>query len=151
MPDLKEKFERIKPEYKAEVYEGKEGLKTIMELILKEKKEWFAIGSTGKGPLVLPYFMESWTKKREKLKISYKVLVANTEEGKKRFEEHKKMKYVEHKFLPKEMQNPQTIWIFGDYVAIVLVSLEYPISFLIKNKEIADSYRGYFDLLWKKV
>jgi len=61
----------------------------------------------------------------------------------------KKQKFVSIKVLPKDIQNPQTIWIFGNKVGIVLVSIEHPIIFLIENKEIADSYRGYFEILWK--
>ena len=151
MPDLKEKFEKIKPNFKAEVYEGKEGMKTVLELILKEKKECLSMGSTGKGLLTLPYFIPQWQKRREKLKIIYRVLMEDTELNRKRAIDYKKMKYTAHRFLPKEIKNPQTMWVFGNYVALIIVSLDYPIVFLIENKEIADSYRNYFNFMWKKV
>ena len=58
-------------------------------------------------------------------------------------------KMLEIKFLPKEIENPSIINIYGDRVANVLWKGKYPICFLLINKEIADSYRNYFEWLWK--
>jgi hypothetical protein len=122
-----------------------------MEMILKEKKEWFTMGSTGKGPVVLPYYLEQFAKKRVRLGIKRKVLLTDTKEGRAYHKILKKQGLVQIKFLPKEIQQPQTIWIFDDKVAIVLVSVECPVVFLIDNKEIAHSYKEYFNLLWERV
>lgn len=150
LPKLKEEFNREKPNVFTEVYEGKEGLKNIMELILKKKKDWLSIGSTGKGPEILPYFLPGWHKRRIKLKIRYKCLIARTEEGKKRAKEFSKIGSVQYQFLPKNIEHPQTIWVFGDKTAIILVSVDYPIIFLIDNKEITQSFRDYFKFMWAK-
>lgn len=149
LPDLILKYKQTKSELEASVYKGKEGLKTVMELILKEKKDWLSIGSTGKGPKALPYFLPGWHRRRLKLKIEYRGLFADTPDGRKRAREYLKMGSAKFKFLPKEIKNPQTIWIFGNKVAILLISIEQPVIFLINNKEIADSFMAYFNWLWK--
>ena len=149
LPELKEKFKRKRVEIFSEIYEGKEGLKTIMEDILKEKKEWLTIGSTGKGKFLLPFYLEHLSKRRQKLKIKRKVLIADTKEGKEYSNELKEQSLIDIKFLPKQIQNPQTIWIYGNKMVIILVSKEHPIMFMIDNKDIANSYRDYFNLLWK--
>ena len=57
------------------------------------------------------------------------------------------MKLTEVKILPKEYMTPTHISIVGDKVGIILWS-EEPLGILIENKEIADSFRSYFKLLW---
>jgi len=150
LPELISKFNATKPEVFSEIYEGKEGLKTVMELILKENKDWLSIGSTGKGPSVIPYFLEHWHKRRIKQKIQFKTLIADTLEGRERTKKFSKIGMAKVKFLPKEIKHPQTIWIFGNKVAIILVSIEHLTIFLIDNKEIAASFRDYFNWMWKK-
>jgi sugar-specific transcriptional regulator TrmB len=151
LPEIVAKFKKSESKVHAEIYESTEGLKSVMEMILKEKKEWFTMGSTGKGPIVLPYYLEQFAKKRVRLGIKRKVLLADTKEGRAYHKILKKQGLVQIKFLPKEIQQPQTIWIFDNKVAIVLVSVECPVVFLIDNKEIAHSYKEYFHLLWKRV
>ncbi|MGB3478662.1 MAG: hypothetical protein WBB67_05835, partial [bacterium] len=102
-------------------------------------------------PVVLPFYLEQFARKRVKLGIKRKVLLADTKEGRSYYKVLKKQGLVKTKFLPKEIQQPQTIWIFDDKVAIVLVSVECPVVFLIDNKEIANSYKEYFHLLWKRI
>jgi len=150
LPEINKKFDSVKTKILCEVYEGVEGLKSVMEMILKERKEWLTIGSTGKAPIILPFYLEQFARKRVKLRIKRKILIADTKEGREYYKMLKKQDLTQTKFLPKEIQQPQTIWIFGNKVAIILVSLEYPVVFLIDNKEIAHSYREYFDLLWKQ-
>lgn len=149
LPDLTLRYKQTKSKLETSVYKGKEGVKTVMELVLKEKKDWLSIGSTGKGPKLLPYFLPHWEKRRLKLKINYKVLVADIQEGRKRAKYLAKTPFTEFRFLPKDIKSPQTVWIFGDKVAIILSSLEQPVITLIENKEIADSFRDYFNWLWR--
>ncbi|KYK26312.1 hypothetical protein AYK26_05380 [Euryarchaeota archaeon SM23-78] len=151
LPELFARYKATKSELSAAIYRGKGGLKTVMELILKEKKDWLSIGSTGKGPQVIPYFLPGWHRRRCKLKIKYKGLIADTSEGRKRAKELSKTGLAEHKFLPKNIHHLQTTWVFGSKVAIILVSVEQPIIFLIDNKEIADSFRGQFKWLWEVI
>ena len=74
-----------------------------------------------------------YSSERIKLGIKRKVLIVNNIEGRKYYKILKKQGLVKIKFLPKEIQNPQTIWVYNDRVAIVLVSEEHPIIFLIEN------------------
>ena len=58
-------------------------------------------------------------------------------------------KYYEARFLPKEIENPAVINVYGDKVVNLLWKNKYPLCFLLINKEIADSHRAYFNYLWK--
>jgi sugar-specific transcriptional regulator TrmB len=150
LPELQKLFNASKTKAQAEIYSGKEGLKSIMELILKEKADWLSIGSTGKGPEIIPYFLPSWHRRRVKIRIKYKGLIADTVEGRKRAKEFSEAGLADYRFLPKNLHHPQTIWVFGNKTAIILVSVEVPIITLIESDAIADSFREYFNLLWKQ-
>ena len=56
---------------------------------------------------------------------------------------------METRFLSKEYSGPAVINIYADRVVNILWQGETPICFMIINKAIADSYRKWFDLLWK--
>ncbi|MEK6901249.1 MAG: hypothetical protein AABX37_02825, partial [Nanoarchaeota archaeon] len=43
---------------------------------------------------------------------------------------------------------PATTWIFGDKVAIVVWS-EQPLVTLIRSKEVAESYKQFFTIMWQ--
>ena len=60
----------------------------------------------------------------------------------------KKIPYAEIRFLPKNYATPAATNIYGNKVAIINWT-ENPLAILINNKEIADSYRKYFEILWK--
>ncbi|MBU0636248.1 hypothetical protein KKE06_04445, partial [Candidatus Micrarchaeota archaeon] len=55
----------------------------------------------------------------------------------------------ETKFLPPNISNPAVINIYGDRVVNVLWKENYPICFVMVNKDIAAAYKKYFELLWK--
>ena len=57
--------------------------------------------------------------------------------------------FAEKRFLPAHISNPAVINIYGDRVVNVLWKGNYPICFVMANKDIADAYRKYFDMLWK--
>jgi hypothetical protein len=52
-------------------------------------------------------------------------------------------------FIPDKYMNPTTTWVYGDNVAIVAWSA-FPIATLIRSKDIANSFRSYFELRWKQ-
>ena len=148
LPELMQKYSKQKPKINSEVYEGREGIKTIMGDILRQGKEFISIGATGKGPIMFPYHVVQFTRERVKKGIKRKVLIADTGKGRKYAMQLEQEKLVKVRFLPKGFENPQTTWVYADKVVIILVSGDYPIANLIANKEIADSYREYFRIMW---
>jgi len=47
-----------------------------------------------------------------------------------------------------EVKSPATTTIYNDKVAIHILT-DKPLIIIIKNKDIADGYRNYFEILWK--
>lgn len=137
--DIK-KIESTTPsETEIKIYEGKEGLRTIMNLIIKEK-ELYAFGSTGRAYFEL-YELPAIAKTIEKSKMDIRII------GNKRLRGTESFKFkFEYRF--NNIESEATTAIFGDYTSIHLIK-EKPIIILIKNKDIAQSYRNHFEFLWK--
>jgi len=145
--DILPKLERIKPkekEEKIEVYEGKEGLKTILEEIIRTKKDVFTYGSEGNFSKILKFYFKHYLKRLEKTGIKMKVLFNYNDENKP-FE----WKFAEAKYLPKEYKTPTETTIYGNKVAIFILK-EEPKAILIQSDEISNTYKKYFDLLWRQ-
>jgi len=145
IPELRKQISPLQPHAEAHVLFGKEGFKTMRKDVLKQKKELYMIGGLGKEDKFLKYFFPNFNTLRIKSKIKWNILYDAEVKGKK----ITKLELMEKKFLPKEYSSPTVINIYGDRVVNVLWQGENPLCFMIINKEIADSYRKWFHLLWK--
>lgn len=150
IPKLKD-FEKItkKQDFKVEVYEGKEGIKTAYQHILNSGvKEIIAFGVTGIAFEVLKYSFPQFLKKYESLKINARYL-AN-------FDAKKLLKYlpkdlVTIKYLPKEITSKVTTIIYGEYVTIQSLIEENQRVIIIKDKNLAEGYKNYFEFIWTTI
>jgi sugar-specific transcriptional regulator TrmB len=153
IPLIIKKFESTKPEIRAEVYRGKDGIKAIFEDMLSCRENWF-IGGNGGVQKYMPFFWENWNRRRIKKKVFWHdlidkgTLMSAFKSLAKAKEKLKELQFYEYKILPEELVSPHVIFIYGDKIANVLWS-EAPFAFVIQNKEIADSYKKYFSFLWK--
>jgi len=145
LPLLKQQFLAIPHEIESEIYRGMEGIKTILKECLKAKEVLF-IGATGAVEDRLPYFWPQYNKEREKRKVLWKLLLVHEARNKL----ITKSKYYHYKILPQILSGPNVIYIYGETIANVLW-LEKPVAFVIKHKALAESYRKYFDYLWKTI
>ena len=91
----------------------------------------------------MKYYFNFYDKVRAKKKIKVKVIFDLSAKGKT-----KNIPYAEIRYLAKNYATPAATNIYGDKVAIINWT-EDPLAILINNKEIADSYRKYFEILWK--
>jgi hypothetical protein len=83
-------------------------------------------------------------KKRIENKVKAKIIF--TEDSKGKFPEQEKSKLVETKYLLN--LTPAAINIYGNITIIALLTNQ-PITFLIRSNEVAESFKQYFNELWK--
>ena len=145
---LKQPLEKIPL---VEVYEGKDGLKTIWEDILKSlrKNQELLILATGKAPKILPYYLPSFHNRRIEQKIKLKIIYNDLSESKKRGKELAKMKFTQVKYLSKDYFMPSSTLVYDDKIAFMLWNENKTIGILIHDKDINKSFQNYFNLLWK--
>jgi len=132
-----------------EILEGKEGIKTILNEILRLKKEWFAFNIPGKGPKILGDSVHNFETQRQKLKIPLKVLITETEQGLKRGKDFKQMSYTKVKILGKNYDSPASNYIYGDRLVIIFWYETFPFAIRTIDQNLSNSYKKYFDEMWK--
>ena len=93
--------------------------------------------------------MPKWNKQRKLKGVIVKMIYQDTSENRKRVQEvEKDLQPVKYKFLHTDYISPILTLIFGDKIMLGLFS-EEPSATLINNKELAETYRQYFESLWK--
>lgn len=147
LPELKSVYKSSAEKPKIELYEGKEGLKTILDDLIKTKQEILVYSSTKKQLSLLDFYFPQYIVKRVKEKIKIKVL---TEKSKETIALKKKDKkeFREMRFLPEGIEFPTAINIYGSKVAILSLEKE-PIGIILENEDFAKTQRIVFELLWK--
>ena len=138
--DLKKIKKQEQQETQIDVYEGVEGIRTFVRQYEKEK-HFDSFGSTGRAYDLL-FESPAIAKEAEKRKTSARIILGSKYRG----HEFTKLKNLQVKFL--DIQSEATTCIFKDKISIHLIK-EKPIVIIIKNKDIADSYRNYFEVLWR--
>ncbi|MFH1316605.1 MAG: helix-turn-helix domain-containing protein [Candidatus Woesearchaeota archaeon] len=143
LPQLMIKFRLSKEKQETNFFKGKEGIRAVFEDQLNTEKDVLVIGGSQKAEEILRYFLPRYTKERIEKKIRLKILFDESIR-----KDIKDIPLSDIRFLPKGHGGHAAINIYGNNTAIILWT-DNPLAILIKNKEIADSYRKYFDLLWK--
>lgn len=152
IPGLEELQTKDSITTKTAVYEGYQGFKTAFQKIIEDcpvGETIYILGFSEQQDKAesLRLFLSNMNlksaTKKQKLKI---ILDQSTKKtlGKDRAKE----KFTEVKYMPKGYISPAAIDIFEDYVYIFLWE-EKPFVFMIKNKIIAESFKQYFNFLWK--
>ncbi len=142
--DLIKELKSIKKEAKQQtevnIYEGKEAIRNMYNLF-KKYKEMLVYGATGRA---YDYLYESPTLTKSLIKKGMHGRIITS----KKHEKHPMSKIKSIKVRYVDYESEATTTIFGDYIMIHLAK-EKPIIILIKNKDISNSYRQHFEVLWK--
>ncbi|MFA6420358.1 MAG: helix-turn-helix domain-containing protein [archaeon] len=133
----------------ASIFEGDKGIKSAFNDILKsldDGDEYYVFGARGGLPLEWTQnFFRQFNKKKALKKIKTKIIFnADVRETTGKDEESLPLTTV--KYL--DQTTPAAINIYKDKVIIALW-IENPTAFMIKNKAVAESYKQYFQALWK--
>jgi len=150
IPKLKE-LKNINPKqnFKVEVFEGKEGIKTSYQHILNSGvKEIISFGVTGIAFEVMRYSFPHFLKKYENKKITARYL-ANVD-AKKLLSKLPKNK-VKIKYLPKDKTSKVTTIIYKDNIAIQSLIEDNLKVIIIKDQNLANGYKNYFEFIWSTI
>ena len=149
LPSLESEYEAEKTEYRVELFEGLRGIKSVYDISfdqLKKGEEMYTIGYPVLASQLLNAYFKEFHKKLAKKGIVAKILYDyDTWFSKKR----EPRPHAEQRYLPKGIKTPAFIHIFKDHIGIMVVTEKQKLSIFIKNKEVADSYIHYFNLLWR--
>jgi len=144
LPELQLKRKLVQDSQEGTIYKGKKGLKSIFEDVLKENQPFYVFGATGKFKEILSAYFIHWHHRRAKLKIPLKIIYNESVRKERRAEE---LRLAQIKYLSQPYTAPSTTLVYGEKVVIVNWSAE-PLAFLIRSKEVANSYHLFFKMMW---
>lgn len=142
MPSLDELKKSTPSKPKVEFYEGKDGMKTVIENLLTANKEILAISSTKGLRQMFEFYFPGAVKRREELGIKVRMLSDDSPFSRK---------LVQSKKLPKEFDFNTATWIYNNKVALISLNKKEPIGIIIEDEEINKTQKQTFELLWKLI
>jgi sugar-specific transcriptional regulator TrmB len=147
LPQLKARWGHIEAESDAEVFRGWRGLKTVYNDILdsleKGETDYVLGASKGYEPEKVRNFFNWFNLQRHKRGVKIRIIFSESARGNIPTIGHPK--YDEVKYM--DNSTPSEINIYGNKTAVVVLSKE-PLAILIRGKEVADSFREYFNVMW---
>lgn len=147
IPELKVKQFEAKPTSSVAVFEGVAGARRMMQEIVDNTKEFYVLGvpkdyakTLGEG------WVKEWHTDRVRKKVWFHHIV-NEDYYTHRIEFLRALKYTSIKFLPKEYNAPNVLFIYDK--GVVLVFMQPFVSIRILSEDAAKSFRQYYALLEK--
>src|SRR3989344_858981 len=145
LPELRRlKDTKFYTPHEVQYFKGKQGLKSIFDDILNEKKDYVGWGPERKIESLLKHYFMHYISARKRKKIHGKLIYFENSRGM----DYTSSPLLEIKYLKTIFYSPTAHRVYGDKVAIILLE-DDPLCILIKNRKIADSYRKQFNILWK--
>jgi sugar-specific transcriptional regulator TrmB len=126
------------------IYKGVKGIKTVLEDILKTGETNRVLGAH-RPPKQIKNYMSVFHARRVRSRIKDKLIFEKGDAERAR--SLAKLPFTEIRLLPTRNGSNTAVNIYGDRVAILMWS--EPVAIVIKNREVADSFRLYFDLIWE--
>ncbi len=151
LQEKEEELQRILPELKArqqwpvretivEMYRGREGVNTILKLILRDKQPYHILGGAEEACRLFRLENTVFVRRAEKLHLPGKILARKKDDffvGRNE----------EYRLVPDHLISSTTHMIWGNKTAIFVWSEPYYVL-VIESEEIARNNRATFDYLW---
>src|SRR3989338_1015997 len=141
LPELEQLSKLPKEDTAIELFKGKNGLKTVLQDVVITGKDYCVMGSIKRFEETIEYAFPHFLKEIEKRKIRERIICDKKEEV-------LTIKTGEYRHLDGEFLFPSSFWVYGDKVLLFIWQLPY-FAIQIKNKEIASTYKNYFEFFWK--
>ena len=144
LPVLKQLHEEKQILPGIEVFEGTEGLKSVLHTLLRETTDrYYVIGVTGKTAKTLKHFYAHFETLRMEKKIKRFLITTSTPEM---IKEH--YRYTEVRYLPEKYRNPLTLLIWKDKIAIRIWTGNEPLLIVLRSNDVHKAFMSYFHALW---
>jgi sugar-specific transcriptional regulator TrmB len=141
VPELLLDFKMAKVKQEVHSFKGTAGIKTVLNQMLSSRTEILDFGAEYKIKELLPYDYPKWDRSRVSNKVHMRI-VANIKI------KPTKIPLTRIRYIPSEFHSSVSTYIFDGKVALIMW-VENPLAILIEHKSVYDSYRNYFEYLWK--
>ncbi len=141
VPQLLLDFNEAKEKQEIHSFKGLAGIKTILHEMLKSKTEILDFGAEFKIKEFLPYDYAKWDQQRVKQGIAMRIVASS-------LIKHIKIELTKVKYIPSQFHSSVSTYIFDGKVALIMW-VEHPLGILVEHRAVYDSYKNYFEYLWK--
>ena len=137
LPQMLALQESVKTKPTITLYEGAEGIKTVLENLLIEAKEFVGLSPKESWSKILKYYAPHFFKRRAKAKIKVKIIINGTP-----FVE----KHLEYKITKEKIDSGYLV--YNNKIIIYDLTEKNPLAIEIENESFAKSMKLMFDLAW---
>jgi sugar-specific transcriptional regulator TrmB len=138
LPELSLRYTMSKEKQETTFFKGKQALKTVFDDQLASGREVLVIGASSFAYQIVRFYFEKYDRQRVQKNIFVRAIFSERI--------RRKIPKAQIRYLP-GFHSHAAINVYGTKVAIILWT-ESPFAILINNREIAESYRKHFELLW---
>jgi len=143
LPDLEKIRKENTPKENVRLFKGYKGVQAIMQDNIHIGKETLIFGSEGYFSERMPSFAKHIISQMENNGIKVRTIKRKSRIG------GSSLKTKQVRTIPSLTISPVVTSIYGDKISIIIWS-DVPEGILIENKQAADSYRDYFEFMWKR-
>lgn len=140
LPELEGTYKQTKLKGQVTLHKGLKGVESVFRDILRNASENLVFGSEGQLRTKMPYFYEHFVREQKENNITSRIL---TRIGRKKDYATDNVRFIDN-----DIESPVVTNIYKNKIAIIIWTDE-PEAIIIENKEAADSYRSYFEFMWK--
>jgi sugar-specific transcriptional regulator TrmB len=145
IPELLNQRLLSKSQQDATIFKDKKGIKNILEEITHSKTEVCLFASGWGFKKNFSDYYDIWYSRLKMNKIKLRTLISS------KFKIEKKPKVGKYGLLPSEFVFPTTTCLYDNKVLILIWGdpSSNPMGIIIRGKQVSESYREYFNMLWK--
>lgn len=140
LPELKARQKLFRPETKVELYRGREGINTILKMIIRDAKPYYILGGAHEAIILFELENTIFVRQTERLEIPGKIIARK---GDALF----LGKNETYRYVPEHFISSTSMFLWDTKTAIFVWSEPY-YAILIENKEVTKSNIATFDYLW---
>lgn len=140
LPELKARQKKLIPETKVEIYRGREGINTVLKMIINDEKPYYLLGGAQEACSMFELENTIFVRRAEKIKLSGKLLAKEKDSFFVGTNE-------EYRFIPEHLISSTTMMLWNNKTAVFVWSDPY-YAILIENEEITKSNLATFNYLW---
>ena len=129
-------------------FEGKNGVKMVINDILQMKQDLYFIGARSNVKKLYSYIAENFIERRKELKIRLRGLFDSKEKEDSSYSDKEIKKLTEFRYLDNLSFTFSVTFIYGDKVAFITTKGR-PYGILVKSEIIAEQQKFLFQELWK--
>jgi sugar-specific transcriptional regulator TrmB len=150
LSELEQRYNQHRDQEGTEIFEGIHGIKTVFEKSLSETKKGDTIFLFGYPKLASEIF-DSYNKNFQKQRALRGIRMKSIFDKEAWFwKKREPRKLIQNRYLSEDIITPAFVIIFNNAVGTIIVTKTQKSCILIRNKEVAESYKRYFEMLWKQ-